>query len=289
MSLDALAKRILGVKLNKSCGIQGSNWEEEKLSAQQIEYAMNDALVAIQMFLRLVKENPEQSLDISEDFTPGEEKLNFRGVECSKDEGTNQSSSITSQCHPDNNGNGLTLKKLEENGELCLNGQETAACYNEHHDSPTSQFVEKNNRGQEGKYQGKIIDEKIKFTHERSVVKEDCDLCPDSEICDKSFQAIVDLGKFEGYLSTDEVINLISQPSFPQRAGSLCQGVIDKPFKTRKRKVDANEKRSNSFGPEKSYKPSKNDTTTKSLPYSLDHKKADKKGKGKVCLDFIFT
>ena len=149
MSLAALAKRILGVTLNKSQGIQCSNWEEEKLSTQQIEYAMNDALVAIQMFLRLVKENPKQiSLDIFEDFTPGEEKLNFRGVKCSKDEGTNQSSSITSQYHPDNNGNGLTLKKLEENGELCLNGQETAACYNDqHHDSPTSQFVEiKNNR-----------------------------------------------------------------------------------------------------------------------------------------------
>ena len=143
------------------------------------------------------------------------------------------------------------------------------------------------------------------------MLKGDCDLCPDLQICDKSFQdlanganyyqAIVDLGKFEGYLSTDEVINLITQPSFPQRAGSLCQGVIDEPFKTRKRMVDANEKHSNCFGPEKSYKLSKHGTTTKSLRYkkclskapdvsrpcSPDHKKADKKGKGKVCLNCI--
>ena len=78
MSLDALSKRILGVTLNKSWSIQCSNWEAEKLSTQQIEYAMNDALVASHIFLRLLKEKAEQSLDVSEDLSPGEDMLNVR-------------------------------------------------------------------------------------------------------------------------------------------------------------------------------------------------------------------
>ena len=441
MSLDALAKRILGVKLNKSWRIQCSNWEEEKLSTQQIEYAMNDALVASHIFLMLVKEKAKQSLD-SDDCSPCKEMFKFRDV-CKGDEGTNLACAITSECHPDSNescltlkqsgenvklyltgreaaagfnehhdsptsefaqnrnlsqeGNweaeelstqqikyamndalvashvllslakensvqstdlddlshgeknfrnvcnedeetrnqsfsitreyhpdknetGLILKQSGENVELCLSSQEAAACYSEHHDSPTSEFAENRNLNQEGKYQEKIDDENTKITCQRSVVKEECDLFPDSQICGKTFQSLasgadyyettVDLSKFEsdemaGYLSRDKVIGLISDPYFTQRAGSLCQGVIDMSFKARKRKglID---KDSNSFGQEKSRKPYKKGTTRKSPLYmncmltapdgsrlcTLDHKKADwyiDRGLGKVCLHVVFS
>lgn len=167
MSLDALAKRILGVKLNKSSRIQCSNWEEERLSAQQIEYAMNDALVASHIFLMLVKK-ARKSLD-SEDFASSQEMFNFRDF-CNEDEGTNQSSSIRNECYR------------------------------------------------------------------------------------------VDLSKFEtdemaGYLSSDEVIGIISDPHFTQRAGLLCQDVIDVAFK------------GNALRPAKSNKSSKKGTTRKSPLY----------------------
>ena len=318
MSLDALAKRILGVKLNKSWRIQCSNWEEEKLSAQQIEYAMNDALVASHIFLMLVKEKAKQSLD-SEDFSPGKEMFNFRDV-CKGDEGANQSSAIKGKCHPDSNETCLTLEQSGENAELYLTGQEATARFNEHHDSPTSEFAENRNLNQEGKYQEKIDDENTKITWGRSAAKGEHYLFPDSQICDKTFQRMasgadyyettVDLSKFEsdevaGYLSRDEVISLISDPYFAQRAGSLCQGVIDMAFKARKRKglID---KDSNSFSQEKSRKPYKKGTTRKSPLYmncmltapdgsklcTLDHKKADwyiDRGLGKVCLHDVFS
>ena len=174
MSLDALAKRILGVKLNKSWRIQCSNWEEEKLSTQQIEYAMNDALVAIQIFLRFVKEKAKQSSD-SEDYSSGKEMLSSRDV-----------------YNPDE-------------------GQEAAGDVDKHHDSPTSEFAGNRSPKQE----------------ERSVVRTDY------------YETTVDLSKFEsdemaGYLSREEVISLISDPYFTQRAGLLCEGVIEMAFKGRK-------------------------------------------------------
>ena len=440
MSLDALAKRILGVKLNKSWRIQCSNWEEEKLSTQQVEYAMNDALVASHIFLMLVKK-ARKSLD-SEDFASSQEMFNFRDV-CNRDEGTNQSSAITGKCHPDsnetcltleqsgenaelyltgqeaatgfsehhdsptskfaenrnlsqegnweaeelstqqiefamndawvashmflslmkentmqstdlddlshgeknfrnvcnkdeetrnqsfsitreyhpdNNETGLILKQSGENVELCLTSQEATGGYNEHHDSPTSEFAQNRNLNQEGKYQGKIIDENTKIKRsQKSGVKGEYNLFPDFQICDKPFQRMssgadyyettVDLSKFEsdemeGYLSRDEVFNLISHPYFNQTAGSLCQGLIDMAFKARKRKVI--DKDINSFSHEKSCKPYKKGTTRKSPLYmncmltapdgsklcTLDHKKADwyiDRGLGKVCLHGVFS
>ena len=320
MSLDALAKKILGVTLDKSWRIQCSNWEDEKLSTQQIEYAMNDALVASHIFLRLLKQKAKRSID-RDNFCSGEENFNFRDV-CNEDEGTNQSSFFTSEYHPDSNETSLNLKQSGENVALCLTGKEAAAFYNECHDSPTSEFVENKKLRQEDKYQGKINDENTKITCESYEVKGDCDLCPDSQIiCNICFQDLangadyyettVDLSRFEsdemeGYLLRDEVINLISHPYITQRAASLCQGVIDVAFKERKKRVSLSDKGSNSFSPEKSHKPSKNGTIRKSPLYmncmltapdgstlcTLDRKKADwyiGKGIGKVCLHGVFS
>ena len=317
MGLDALAQRILGVSLDKSFMIRCSNWEVEKLSTQQIEYAMNDALVASHIFLRLVKENSMRSTDL-DDLSHSEK--NFRNI-CTEDEEIrNQSFSITREYHPDNSETGLILKQSGENAEFCLTSQKAAAGFNENHDNPTSKFAENRNLNQEGKYQEEIDDDNTKTTCERAAVKGVCDNSrPDPQSHDKVFQdvangfgyseTVVDLCKFEcdeikGYLSRDKVRNLISQPCFTERASSLSQGVIDTAFKERKKKVSLNKKDSNSPSPEKSHYPSKNGTTRKSPlnrtsmltapdgSCSQNGKKADwylKKGLVKVFLDGVFS
>ena len=80
MSLDALAKKILGITLDKFKGIRCSNWEDEKLSTQQVDYAMNDAVVAIHIFLTLVREKIKQRIHVVDDFSPGEKNFSFRDV-----------------------------------------------------------------------------------------------------------------------------------------------------------------------------------------------------------------
>ena len=55
MSLDALAEQILGVQMDKHWTTRCSNWEAEKLTERQADYAMNDALVAVHIFLKLVE------------------------------------------------------------------------------------------------------------------------------------------------------------------------------------------------------------------------------------------
>lgn len=60
MSLDALAKRILGVQMDKHWKIRCSDWEAETLTQRQTEYAMNDALVAVHIFLKLVQLKSEE-------------------------------------------------------------------------------------------------------------------------------------------------------------------------------------------------------------------------------------
>ncbi|XP_067051206.1 exonuclease 3'-5' domain-containing protein 2-like [Acropora muricata] len=48
--LNSLAEKILGVKMDKSWRISSSDWEADKFTTRQIEYAMNDALVASHIF-----------------------------------------------------------------------------------------------------------------------------------------------------------------------------------------------------------------------------------------------
>ncbi|XP_028410872.1 exonuclease 3'-5' domain-containing protein 2-like isoform X2 [Dendronephthya gigantea] len=53
MSLSALSQQILGVTMDKDWRIRCSNWEAPQLSERQIEYAANDAIIAIQIFFKL--------------------------------------------------------------------------------------------------------------------------------------------------------------------------------------------------------------------------------------------
>ena len=53
MSLSALSQQILGITMDKDWKIRCSDWEAPKLSERQIEYAANDAIVAVQIFFKL--------------------------------------------------------------------------------------------------------------------------------------------------------------------------------------------------------------------------------------------
>jgi hypothetical protein len=53
MSLSALSQQILGVTMDKDWKIRCSNWEASQLSERQIQYAANDAIVAVQIFFKL--------------------------------------------------------------------------------------------------------------------------------------------------------------------------------------------------------------------------------------------
>ncbi|XP_044168981.1 Werner syndrome ATP-dependent helicase homolog [Acropora millepora] len=267
--LNSLAEKILGVRMDKSWRISSSDWEADKFTTRQIEYAMNDALVATHIFLRLVERKINalsQDLDV---FLPLEKRGNSLTVQdaCVQDKTMKLSLSMSVEYQRKNNSD--FALNLSEN---LKHFQKSAACYRERVDRCTSKFSEKRSSNQASMIlKGKIADKKTKLKNERSVMKEDSDLCSDSQICGKPFQdvisgvdyykTIVDLTKFEskemmGYLSRDKVIGLFAHPGFTQTVGSLCQSVLDLEFKKRKKKVVAKKKdskeKSSSRNPKKS-------------------------------------
>ena len=243
--------------MDKSWRISSSDWEADKFTTRQIEYAMNDALVASHIFLRLVERKINalsQDLDV---FLPVEKQCNSLTLRDAwvHDKTKKLLSSMSNEHQQKNNNNSDFTLNLSEN---LKHFQKSAACYTERFDRSTSKFSEKRSSNQVGMIlKGKITDKKTKLKNERSVVKEDSDLCSDSQICAKPFQDLVsgadyykttvDLNKFEskemmGYLSRDKVIGLFAHPGFTQTAGSLCQSVLDLEFKKRKKKVVAKKK-----------------------------------------------
>ena len=232
-------------------------------------YAMNDALVASHIFLRLVERKINalsQDLDV---FLPLEKRGNSLTVQdaCVQDKTMKLSLSMSVE-HQRKNNSDFALN-LSEN---LKHFQKSAACDRERVDRCKSKFSENRSSNQVGMIlKGKITDKKTKLKNERSVVKEHSDLCSDSQICAKPFQDLgsggnyykttVDLNKFEskemmGYLSRDKVISLFAHPGFTQTAGSLCQSVLDLQFKKRKKKAVAkkkdNKEESSSRNPKKS-------------------------------------
>ncbi|XP_068712618.1 exonuclease 3'-5' domain-containing protein 2-like [Montipora foliosa] len=300
MSLDALAKKILGVRMDKSWRIRCSNWEAAEFSVRQIEYAMNDALVASHIFLRLVNIKTRHNKDergiydslgfcpVNENHFETENDCNSQGA-CHKFEHTEQSLCVLNNCDVENNKTDFTLNQSGDSPEHCLPDQEPA--YKQHLDTFRLESLKNKNPMQEGLNFGNISDDK--FIRDRLALKEA--LCGDSKIC---YEATVDLNKFEspemeGYLFMDEVTNFLRDPCFTQRAGSLCQGVVDIAFRGKKKNFVSNDEDEkdefSSCSAEKRPKPYKKGTTRKTPLYmncmlaapdgsrlcTLDRKKAD--------------
>lgn len=53
--LSGMAENLLGIELDKSSRIRCSDWEVPVLSARQVQYASQDALVAVAIFSKLIK------------------------------------------------------------------------------------------------------------------------------------------------------------------------------------------------------------------------------------------
>ena len=244
MSLDALAKKILGVRMDKSWRIRCSNWEAAEFSIQQIEYAMNDALVASHIFLRLVNIKTRHNKDergtydslgfcpVNENHFETENDWNSQGA-CHKFEDTEQSSCVLNNCDVENNKTDFTLNQSGDSPEHCLPDQEPA--FKQHLNTFKLESLKNKNPTQGGLNFGNISDDK--FIRDRLALKEAS--CGDSKVC---YEATVDLNKFEspemeGYLFMDEVTNFLTDPCFTQRAGSLCQGVVDIAFRGKKKEL----------------------------------------------------
>ncbi|XP_068759380.1 exonuclease 3'-5' domain-containing protein 2-like isoform X3 [Montipora capricornis] len=299
MSLDALAKKILGVRMDKSWRIRCSNWEAAEFSIPQIEYAMNDALVASHIFLRLVNMKTRHNKDergmydslvfcpVNENHFETENDWNSQGA-CHKFEHTEQSSCVLNNCDVENNKTDFTLNQSGDSPEYYL-PEEPA--FKQHLNTFRLESLKNKNPMQEGLNFGNISDDK--FLRDRLALKEA--LCGDSKIC---YEATVDLNKFEspemeGYLFMDEVTNFLRDPCFTQRAGSLCQGVVDIAFREKKKNFVSNDEDEkdefSSCSAEKPPKPYKKGTTRKTPLYmncmlaapdgsrlcTLDRKKAD--------------
>jgi len=53
--LGGMAQNLLGIKLDKSWKIRCSDWEAPALSTHQVQYASQDALVAVDIFSKLIQ------------------------------------------------------------------------------------------------------------------------------------------------------------------------------------------------------------------------------------------
>ena len=74
--LNSLAEKILGVRMDKSRRISSSDWKADKFTTRQIEYSMNDALVASHIFLRLVERKINALSQDLDGFLPVEKQCN---------------------------------------------------------------------------------------------------------------------------------------------------------------------------------------------------------------------
>ena len=276
--------------MDKSWRISSSDWEAGKFTTRQIEYAMNDALVGSHIFLRLVERKINALSQDLDDFLPLKKRGNSLTLRDAwvQDKTKKLLSSMSNEHQQKNNNNSDFTLNLSEN---LKHFQKSAACYRERIDRCTSKFSENRSLNQESMIlKGKITDKKTKLKNERSVVKEDSDLCSDSQICGKPFQDVVsgvdyykttvDLNKFEskemlGYLSRDKAIALFAHPGFTQAAGSLCQSVLDLQFKKRKKKAVTKKK------------DSKEECSSRNPKKSQISDKRNAKGKPPLSLNFI--
>ena len=309
MGLDALAKRILGVSMDKSWRIRCSNWEAEQFNRRQIEYAMNDALVASHIFLRLAKEKAEKRKElrtacISEDSTSDEKNASGHlGVGSIQDQiGTklpaynSLGNNIVGRYHP---------TSVEEDPDITQSRRIIDSIEFEVTEDQ-GKYVE--NRSHEDKNE-------VNFLHKRASSSGMRD--SGSQICGKVLQntgnssyvhdfgvecevynIIADLSKWEsrhnrkeGYLVREEVVDLLQDSFFCQRASSLCKGVTDLAFKGKKGPITTKEKdnEKDEAGEILDRKPYKRGTVRKSPLYmncmlaapdgsrlcTLDRKKAD--------------
>ena len=273
MSLDALAKRILGVAMDKSWRIRCSNWEAEQLNTRQIEYAMNDALVASHIFLRLIKLKEKErkvgkTADFVEDCSENKYPVVQDGDLTYADYFDNRIS--VNESHSQlNEFDALTdktssvdkdLANSSESHDSHVVGRETnIALANEAINNLEPQETEDKEKYEvESMSLEKSSEVNVVSSLESHPREDDFTFCSDvvpgavdcttvhtfdkEDISFDCYEVTADLNKMvseggEGYFPREEVIKLLQDTSFCQKANSLCQGVTDLAFKHKKEKV----------------------------------------------------
>ena len=264
MSLDALAKRILGVTMDKSWRIRCSNWEAEQFDTRQIEYAMNDALVATHMFLRLVKSKAEERKVLRT-------ACSLEDSICAKNSGSGNSASGLNQDLASSNlpesiknlSHSDIINECQMYNSTLVSGESDLAPSSKTRNSLVSEVVQDHegcieNSNQEDLNDVGFIDKQENSSGAQGSDIKNCgvvlqdfkDLSQgytfDVE-CDV-YNAMTDLSKWEsgyeedeGYVTREEVVDLLQDSSFCQRARSLCHGVIDLAFKNNKKTAPTKE------------------------------------------------
>ncbi|KAL9959867.1 hypothetical protein ACROYT_G033231 [Oculina patagonica] len=331
-SLDALAKRILGVTMDKSWRIRCSNWEAEQFDRRQIEYAMNDALVASHMFLRLVKSKAEERKVLRTAFISEDSICVENNASGNSASGLNQGmtdskvpESIKNLSHnditsgsevynstlidgvsdlaPSSKTSNDSVSEVIQEHEGCMENSNQEDLNNVNFDDKQEGSFGAQGNESDSKNHGQALKDFKDFSHGLMFDVE-------SDV----YNIMADLSKWEsryeedeGYLTREEVIDLLQDSFFCQRASSLCQGVVDLAFKDKKRKAPTKENDKKKDDAEtqisNSLKPYKRGIGRKSPLYmncmlaapdgsrlcTLDRKKADwyiKRGIGKLtCLD----
>ena len=307
MSLDALAKRILGVTMDKSWRIRCSNWEAEQFDRRQIEYAMNDALVASHIFLRLAKAKEEKrkvlrTACISEDSRSDEKNASEHlGTGLIQDQ-------IGTKLPVDNSlGNNIAERYHPTSSEEpdIIYSRTTMDSVEFEVAEDREKFIE--NRSHEDKNEVNYGNKRASASAVPDSGSQICGKVPqnagncnghDFDVEYEVYNIIADLSKWEsgydekkGYLVREEVVDLLQDSFFCQRASSLCKGVTDLGFKDKKGTVMAIEKDDKKEDPGEllDRKPYKRGTIRKSPLYmncmltapdgsrlcTLDRKKAD--------------
>ena len=307
MSLDALAKRILGVTMDKSWRIRCSNWEAEQFDRRQIEYAMNDALVASHIFLRLAKAKEEKrkvlrTVCISEDSRSDEKNASGHleagliqdqiGTKLPAD--NSLGNNITERHHPTSSEKpGITHSRTTmDSVEFEVTDDREKSIENRSHEDK-NEVNFGNNKTSSSPVQGS-------GSQTCGKVSQNAGNCNghDFDVEYEVYNIIADISKWEsgydgkeGYLVREQVVDLLQDSFFCQRASSLCKGVTDLGFKDKKGPVMAIEKEDKKEEPGEllDRKPYKRGTIRKSPLYmncmlaapdgsrlcTLDRKKAD--------------
>ena len=92
MSLSALSQQIIGETMDKDWKIRCSNWEVPHLSERQIEYAANDAIVAVRVFFKLAASKlREREIRVEAGKTNQSEDVDVQGVDLCLDNQNSQS------------------------------------------------------------------------------------------------------------------------------------------------------------------------------------------------------
>ena len=225
MSLSALSQQILGIALDKDWRIRCSDWEAESLSERQIQYAADDAIVAVKIFIMLAISKLKEK----------EERCNAAGSGDALDE---ISGSNTIHFQP---------SATDELSETDNKQSMTSIIEDEHGDDLETQQLESSTDSKE-----LILDEAInpERTEGHSILSgllsklDDLSLGymfgvqGDPTVCSGRKSKLYP--QYPSFKNMEMTEDLLASSELWDCFSSLCQGIVDIPFKMKSKKKGRN-------------------------------------------------